>query len=206
MKRVLLPLMTVLTSPATAETKMLPMQVATNVAVLCDQLVASQMVDALLRESAFQKIRDMKNCVALPQGTRLNVLGTAPDGYVYVIKPPDAHGAWTRADWLIEVKETVGPAPSSQTNVPPSLPSTLTAPSTPGGICDLVGLSLSALSQRVAPETFLREITLKCKSGDLISFPSGYTYVMKKACDFSQQIVTTAKEIQCVYSGALRPG
>ncbi|WP_157158831.1 hypothetical protein [Bradyrhizobium genomosp. III] len=206
MKKLLLPLMIVLAAPATAETKMQPMDVATNVAVLCDQLLASQMVDALLRETAFQKIKEMKNCVAVPRGTRLNVLGAAPDGYVYVIKPPDAHGAWTRADWLIEVKGTGGPAPSSQTSVAASPPSTLAAPSTPGGICDLVRLSIGALSQNVAPETFLREITSKCKRGDLISLPSGYTYVMKKACDFSQQIVTTPKEIQCVYSGTLRPG
>lgn len=89
---------------AHAETNAVPMIVGPNVAVACGQLAVAQFVTELLKRDAFKQISEIKNCVRLPVGTRLTMLGVAPGGYVYAIRPPDPHGIWTRNEWLQEVK------------------------------------------------------------------------------------------------------
>lgn len=192
-----------------------------TVVVVTDAIVCKTLMSAKIMHSkadVFETFRPQKSdCVVAKPGTVLLQVDADGTGFVGVRANADGSPvvAWTYKGWLkdgppAQLKpETVPFNPAAAAPLPavaPSAPATLTAPSARGGICDLARLSISAQIQHVDPENFIAEITTKCKGGDLISFPSGYTYVMKKACDFRQQIVTTPREIQCVYSGALRPG
>jgi hypothetical protein len=107
MKRVILPMIALLAmpAPANAGAEAVPMVVGRGGALVCDQLVVAKVVAELLKQAAFESISKIKNCVMLHAGDRLSVLGVAPGGFVYVIRPPDdAHGAWTHNEWLRKVK------------------------------------------------------------------------------------------------------
>ena len=92
-------------APAQAGPEAIPMEVATKVAIVCDQLLAAKVADELLKQGSFKALSEIKNCVTLPAGTRVTLMGVAPGGFVYVVKPPDdAHGAWTKQEWLRQVK------------------------------------------------------------------------------------------------------
>lgn len=65
-------------------------------------------------------------------------------------------------------------------------------------VCKLDATFQAAL-RSVDSEDFLREVVSKCKRGDIVAYPSSYTYVVKKTCDFTQQVITTRNEIVCIF-------
>jgi len=50
------------------------------------------------------------------------------------------------------------------------------------------------------PAKLVSGIQIKCQPGDIVQFPSSYTYAMSKVCDFSRSIIVT-ETIACVYAG-----
>ncbi len=70
-------------------------------------------------------------------------------------------------------------------------------------VCKLDATFQAAL-RSVESDEFLREVTAKCKRGDIVAYPSSYTYVVKKTCDFTQQVLTTRSEIVCIFLGTQR--
>lgn len=70
-------------------------------------------------------------------------------------------------------------------------------------LCNL-NASFDATLKPVENDVFLKEISSRCIRGDVVSFPKQFTYIAKKACDFSMQIVNSSSEVICVYSGAIR--
>jgi hypothetical protein len=70
-------------------------------------------------------------------------------------------------------------------------------------VCKLDATFQAAL-RSVDSDEFLREVTAKCKRGDVVSYPSSHTYVVKKTCDFTQQVITTRNEIVCIFLGTQR--
>lgn len=70
-------------------------------------------------------------------------------------------------------------------------------------VCKLDATFQAAL-RSVDSDEFLREVTAKCKRGDVVAYPSSHTYVVKKTCDFTQQVITTRSEIVCIFLGTQR--
>jgi len=82
-----------------------PMKVGPNhPAVVCEQLVAVILAVKLLHEQKWKDFKTLKSCLAAQPGTPLLAMGSAPNGFVYVIKPTDGMGMWTYEPWLVKEK------------------------------------------------------------------------------------------------------
>lgn len=106
LNRMILSLLAVLAMPTPphASPEVVRMMVGPRVAVACDQLLVSKVVDTTPANANYKAVSEVKNCVTPAGGTKVFVMGVAPGGYVYIVRTGDVHGVWTRNEWLQEVK------------------------------------------------------------------------------------------------------